>query len=212
MSNLLETLKKLKVENDDHWTTEGLPRLDVLSKALGREVTREELNAAVPGFSRVTAAEFGASEAADKAETAPHVPTAPETLPETVQVAADAPPAPELEDSTGLDLDALETRRRELAEVIGYHANKSAEHLKLRDEAQNELARLNAISENANGGNHASQVSAFLASEQRQRMLRVQGALALKEMGINPQELLKAISPAPVDAARARQPNAMRHR
>ncbi|WYV98929.1 hypothetical protein [Stenotrophomonas phage CM2] len=48
----------------------------------------------------------------------------------------------------------------------------------------NELARLNAISENVNGGNHASQVSAFLASEQRsRRRLRVQGALRIEGNG-----------------------------
>lgn len=210
MSNLLDTLKKLKPENDDHWTSDGLPRLDVLSKAVGREVTRDELNATVPGFSRVSAAELGAADAADAAPTAPHVPTPAEKLPETVQEAAQDAPVPELEEAAALSVDALEARRRELADVIGYHANKAAEHLKARDDAQNELARLNASTIDNSDANYAHQVNAFLASEQRQRMNRVAGAMALKELGINPQEILKAISPAPVDAVRRAQPNAMR--
>jgi hypothetical protein len=44
-------LAKLDGENDGHWTTDGLARLDVL-KELGVTATRAELQAAAPGYSR----------------------------------------------------------------------------------------------------------------------------------------------------------------
>lgn len=49
---ILEALKKLDPKNDEHWTTEGLPRLDVLKDLTGSQVTRDALNTAAKGFSR----------------------------------------------------------------------------------------------------------------------------------------------------------------
>ena len=52
-NELKEALSKLNPENDDHWTTDGLPRLDLLKALLnGRAVTRADINACVKGFSR----------------------------------------------------------------------------------------------------------------------------------------------------------------
>lgn len=48
---ILQALAKLDQDNDDHWTSDGLPRLDVL-KDLGVEVSRVELNTAAKGFGR----------------------------------------------------------------------------------------------------------------------------------------------------------------
>lgn len=49
---ILEALKKLDPQNDEHWTTEGLPRLDVLKDLTGSPVTRDALNTAAKGFNR----------------------------------------------------------------------------------------------------------------------------------------------------------------
>lgn len=51
MSLIIETLAKLDPENDEHWTTDGLPRLDVL-KAMGLDISRVDLSNAVKGFGR----------------------------------------------------------------------------------------------------------------------------------------------------------------
>ena len=47
-----EALAKLDIDNDDHWTTEGLPRLDVMKDLVGVAVSRADITAAAKGFSR----------------------------------------------------------------------------------------------------------------------------------------------------------------
>lgn len=49
-----ETLKGLNPDDDGHWTSQGLPRMDVLA-GLGLTIDRRELNELVPGFSRAVA-------------------------------------------------------------------------------------------------------------------------------------------------------------
>lgn len=46
--------------NDGHWTSQGLPRMDVLS-SMGLTIERRELNEALPGFNRTKAAEARAA-------------------------------------------------------------------------------------------------------------------------------------------------------
>lgn len=56
MSKILEALNKLEVGNENHWTADGLPRIETVKfLAGGQSFTREEINAAKPGFSRATA-------------------------------------------------------------------------------------------------------------------------------------------------------------
>lgn len=50
---ILQALAALDVANDENWTTEGLPRLDVLKDLTGQQITRVALQELAPGFSRV---------------------------------------------------------------------------------------------------------------------------------------------------------------
>jgi len=45
-------LADLDPSNDAHWTSDGLPRLDVMKELTGANVTREALNQVAKGFSR----------------------------------------------------------------------------------------------------------------------------------------------------------------
>jgi hypothetical protein len=47
-----EALSNLDVENEGHWTTEGLPRLDVMKDLVGEPVSRADITTAAKGFSR----------------------------------------------------------------------------------------------------------------------------------------------------------------
>ena len=49
-----EALSKLDVANEDHWTAEGLPRLDVMKDLVGTPVSRSDITAAAKGFTRKT--------------------------------------------------------------------------------------------------------------------------------------------------------------
>lgn len=50
--NILDALKNLDTLDNDHWTKEGDPRIDVVSSLLGRTVTRQEIIDASPKFNR----------------------------------------------------------------------------------------------------------------------------------------------------------------
>lgn len=49
---ILEALLGLSPGNDEHWTTDGLPRLDAVENLLGASVTRKQLTNAAPEFTR----------------------------------------------------------------------------------------------------------------------------------------------------------------
>jgi hypothetical protein len=52
---VLKALQTLDATNDEHWTSDGLPLLDNLKQASGiASLTRAEVTAALPGFSRAT--------------------------------------------------------------------------------------------------------------------------------------------------------------
>lgn len=49
---LMKALESLDSSNDNHWTTEGLPKLEALRFAYGSAVTRDEVEAVAPGYTR----------------------------------------------------------------------------------------------------------------------------------------------------------------
>jgi hypothetical protein len=50
--DIREALSNLDPFNDDQWTAEGAPKIDVLKELLGRPVTRQEITDAAPHFTR----------------------------------------------------------------------------------------------------------------------------------------------------------------
>ena len=56
-------LSELDSANDDHWTTQGLPRVEVVSKAVGAEVSRQDITDAAPKFVRHGSMQEEATEA-----------------------------------------------------------------------------------------------------------------------------------------------------
>lgn len=49
---IIEGLRKLNVENDNHWTADGLPKIEALKFTVGPSITREDVNSVAPGFTR----------------------------------------------------------------------------------------------------------------------------------------------------------------
>lgn len=55
-TKIQEALKQLDPANDDHWTADGLPRMDAVEKLVGSsDITREDVTNAAPDFTRDTA-------------------------------------------------------------------------------------------------------------------------------------------------------------
>jgi hypothetical protein len=56
MSKITEALEKLDPANDNHWTTDGLPRIETIRMlAADQTITRDMITTEAPGFSRSTA-------------------------------------------------------------------------------------------------------------------------------------------------------------
>lgn len=51
-NTIKEALGKLDPANEDHWTSDGLPRLDVMKDLVGEAVTRQNVTVAAEGFTR----------------------------------------------------------------------------------------------------------------------------------------------------------------
>lgn len=49
---ILEAIKKMDPDNDNHWTIDGLAKLDTIKFLAGQPVTRDELDRIAPGFNR----------------------------------------------------------------------------------------------------------------------------------------------------------------
>jgi hypothetical protein len=84
-----KALSGLEVGNDNHWTQDGLPRLETIKLLAGdQSITREAVTAAAPGFSRANAIQ-----AAAPVPAAPVVPAPPAAETPAAPAAAPAPAA-----------------------------------------------------------------------------------------------------------------------
>lgn len=55
-NKIYDAVRQLDINNDNHWTTDGLPRLDTVKMLAGDPtLTREKVEESVPGFKRTTA-------------------------------------------------------------------------------------------------------------------------------------------------------------
>ena len=52
MSDITDALSMLDPALDDHWTSDGLPRMDVMCDLVGKTITRQEVTDAAPLFTR----------------------------------------------------------------------------------------------------------------------------------------------------------------
>lgn len=108
-NSIQAALAKLDVSNDNHWTSDGLPRLDTVKMLAGdASITREAVTAAWPGFTRTAAAQ-GAQP--------PEAAMAPASTEETVQApTAVTPPATNDEDPDNAPDDANSGRSGSVAQ------------------------------------------------------------------------------------------------
>jgi len=84
---ILEAVRALDPHNDEHWTADGMPRLDAVENLLGDNVTRKAVTNAAPDFTRAVASELAdaledSEPAADDYDTEEAVPSSPEPVQE----------------------------------------------------------------------------------------------------------------------------------
>lgn len=109
--NIVEALGTLDPANDEQWTADGLPRMDVIEELVGdKSITRADVTNAAPDFTRETAA--AASE--------------PNTDPET-DADADADAEPEPEANPEVDAEGDGEKQSFLNKLLGGEKDEPAD-------------------------------------------------------------------------------------
>ena len=139
---IIEALQALDLANDAHWTAEGRPAMAALNDLVGEEVTRREVDAVAPDFTR-------------------EQPTLPAPRPPDAEPTDDQPPDPSAvleQDIAALDAEVnAAIRQRDAA------TEKIAQRSAARDQLQRQLDRIKPrVDENQQA------ISAFLASQKKQ--------------------------------------------
>ena len=191
--SLEQALKSLDPQNAEHWTAEGLPRVETVQLLTGdADHTRAAITASAPMFTQGNPF-LGEPEEEikdpDEIEGLTSIVTA-EIQPIEVEV--------EITDEAKLDgysnaLSALYEQRNELNKVIR--------------EIENERDKLVVIMDaKITNKSTAATVQGYLASQRA--ILEKRGATqkAIASSGVDLGELAKAIAPAPIDASRKRRP------
>lgn len=213
--NITDALSKLDPANDNHWTQDGLPRLDTIKILAGDPgLTREAVTAAAPDFNRASAQQAAAGAQQAGAGTTPAAPgqPAPQGAASGPSASETQPPAPPESDLPTLNPPPL----AEASDSDNLNARIAEAKLQLSDaqdrlqlakqelsDAQNKVADLEAQLKDTSVG-AANPITEYLKSQQR--VLEERGAKRqlIRESGLNLKELAKQLK-SPLDSAMERK-------
>lgn len=191
MSKILEALSKLDVANDNHWTGDGLPRIDTVRMlASNPGIGRDDITKEAPDFSRQNAVIPASAPTVIKAVEPAVAATQNVTTEEVVVEQVEKPE----------DLDEQIAVLREKLDEANQYLNKATEY---RAKVQKELDDLINLKESSTGGQCTmTAIQCYLKSQQGILNDRARRARALQESGVTIADI-QALIPqgAPIDAA-----------
>ena len=210
---LQNALLQLDTESDNHWTADGLPRLDTVKFISGvSNVTRADLTAAAPGFSRaVPAFEMAQPGNTPEPAIAPPVPPAEPPAVEPVPPAIETPEVPEgvmqveavEPEKPVVDTSGLEQQLAAVREEMGVKQLQ-------RDQLSNELLQLAAkeaqlaaeVEEVSPAESSQEAIQSYPASQRKVLQTRGERITHLRKEGITQQAVFGGLR-APIDDALA---------
>lgn len=198
MSKITEALSKLDPNNDNHWTSDGLPRIDTVKMLAGNPaLTREMITAEVPNFSRQTAVVAATQSAAGATNT----PAAETTV---------APPATETAPQEQTQVATAENVVKDYDQLMAQAQDELQAAITAREEAQVIVSeKQNALDDLINeryaagASEHPMDaISGYLASQQNVLQERARRHAVLVESGVTLNDI-QALIPqrAPLDVA-----------
>lgn len=229
-NKILEALLNLDVQNNNHWTADGLPRLDTVKMLASEQtLTREQVAVAAPGFSRTTATGYTAPSAKQQAPQTQSPQGSTEQQQNAAPAAQQAAPSTE-QGSSSLDkpddLDAgqaqqptmgavgtgatdevaaLEEALAEQEELVTKIRAHKVEVDKAFEEARAKEDGLRVNLEEARPQRSTgNDIQDYLAAQRKNLEARAARQQMIRESGINLKELASNLK-APIDAARARR-------
>lgn len=214
-----EALSKLDPANDNHWTGDGLPRIEtvkILSSISG--VSRGEITDAAPLFTRSNLVLEGQSEQVNEQESKAETPVVTSESEEQDEDLVDVKPTeeqddepadesePELEESQVVEADdvtgelaAVKTELEVVNKGIAKLQKKRNKILERETELVQELER------ETKAGNQPSATQGYLKSQRKLLQERGKRIQRMKDSGIDFKEIARLTGKAPIDAVRARQ-------
>jgi hypothetical protein len=213
---IVKALRALDTANDNHWTVDGQPRLDIVKNlAADQSITRDMVTLALPGFTRTKARELAETPAAPPPPPTAQAPvSAPQPQSPPAQgVATPAPAAPAVaapipveEMSREQMISALQEELAD-AEADTEDARKALEHMKklFEDARKHEDSIRVKLDGFRSKHDNTNAIQDYLASQRALLDERGQRRRMVAEAGVNLRELSKAMSAAPIDQAMARR-------
>lgn len=178
MSKIAEALRQLDPSNNNHWTGDGLPRLETLRMMAGSPgISREDVEAAAPGFNQKSAAEAKKTPAPEVLVTT-QVPVFSEKPIEQVTLAPAGLATMSAGDSIEMEKEIRHSEFVEIADLEAELAIMRAEHAKntqIIAQAQTELDVLYEKRDKEAIPDHRktqSDIRAYLDSQQAEREKR----------------------------------------
>ena len=215
-----DALAKLDPANSNHWTDDGLPRMDTIKILSGDpSLTREQVTTAAPEFNREAALAALQGAGVPAATTAPPVTDSAPAAPVQAASGADdaAPPAPPATNEDlpvfepaplAMDSDDQPTLESKIEEAKLYLSDALNEVQRWKENAemaQNAIADLEAkLVENRGGSNNA--VGGYLERQKQNLEQRAARKFLIKDSGLDLKQLTKDLQ-SPVDAAMRRKNN-----
>lgn len=229
--DIKQALTTLDPTNDEHWTIDGLPRLDALSAAVGSTVTRKAVNDEAPAFSRTNPslappvpAEAAPPAPAPAAPVAPPVASAPPAPPAPPPAPAAPPaPAPAEEEQPRCRVRALDMpvadvlRSRELVEqALKEVEEEAADLIEDRKDIDAALKKLYSHSEvlsrhlqlmtKTDKNKARDEIQQYLRRSHETRAQRANAARRFVEAGTTAKDVAAAMQPASkIDQAMAKR-------
>lgn len=214
--NIIEALKKLDPADDNHWTAEGLSRLETVRMiAEDPAITRDAIEAAAPAFTRATAADydFAAAAATQAGDTGkgntnpnPFKPAAATPQNEAVNATTETQPETETTSET-VEGDEVVDLEAALAAAERYTAEVKADLFAMEQEFKEAQAAEDAIRVKLHKAgatqNNEAIIRDYLDRQLEEYAAKQKVADELAAAGINLKALQAAANLSPLDAALA---------
>ena len=107
--DIKQALQKLDFENDEHWTSDGLPMISALKEITGTELTRQQITQADPEFNRQSLVNQGYEEDADTSSDAVEEESQSEEVKENPEIEILALEISNLEEKIKVDKESIKT-------------------------------------------------------------------------------------------------------
>ncbi len=199
---LTKALASLDAENDEHWTADGLPRVDVVEGLLGGKADRQAITEAAPHFTRD----------AWRAQKAAQPPTDEKPTIAEIETAMDEGKNPEIKADGTVTFDEL-TEQEQLVATLDEQAHEKLEEIREAEAevaaAQKRVVALNAEHDQLRfkresampSPTHQESIRAYIDSQNKIRAERVARRNKALE-GLKPSDLRKG---SPLDEAHQRR-------